>query len=237
MIIKAVLFDLDDTLYGDFDVCDKLGLQAAGRYAEKATGIPAAKAAEAMHGGRLQLRETSRDEPESHDRVLFAKLGLEALGINPIPHAEAMHEAYWDAVLGHMEIREGVLHLLTRLKAAGVPVGICTNMNADIQMRKLCRLGLADVCGNLITSEEAGRDKPHPEIFRLALRRLGSKAEQTLMVGDSLNHDVRGALAAGLPALWLNWKHQPLPMDETEFLTAFTFPDAAAQIMRLCNLQ
>lgn len=63
MIIKAVLFDLDDTLYGDFDVCDKLGLQAAGRYAEKATGIPAAKAAEAMHGGRLQLRETSRDEP------------------------------------------------------------------------------------------------------------------------------------------------------------------------------
>ena len=57
------------------------------------------------------------------------------------------------------------------------------------------------------------------------------------MVGDSLNHDVRGALAAGLPALWLNWKHQPLPMDETEFLTAFTFPDAAAQIMRLCNLQ
>lgn len=135
--------------------------------------------------------------PESHDRVLFAKLGLEALGVNPIPHAEAMHEAYWDAVLGHMEIREGVLHLLTRLKAAGVPVGICTNMNADIQMRKLCRLGLADVCGNLITSEEAGRDKPHPEVFRLALRRLGSKAEQTLMVGDSLNHDVRGALAAG----------------------------------------
>lgn len=87
-------------------------------------------------------------------------LGWKALGVNPIPHAEAMHEAYWDAVLGHMEIREGVLHLLTRLKAAGVPVGICTNMNADIQMRKLCRLGLADVCGNLITSEEAGRDKP-----------------------------------------------------------------------------
>lgn len=236
MTIKAVLFDLDDTLYGDFDVCDRLGLEAAGRYAEQAIGIPAAKAAEAMHGGRLQLRETLLDEPESHDRVLFAKLGLEALGVNPIAHAEAMHEAYWKAVLDHMEIRPGVSELLTRLKDAGVPVGICTNMNADIQMRKLCRLGLADICGKLITSEEAGRDKPHPEIFRLAQRRLGTPAEQTLMVGDSLNHDVRGALAAGLPALWLNWKHKPAPTGEAAFLTASDFPDAAAQITRLCGL-
>ena len=38
MIIKAVLFDLDDTLYGDFDVCDKLGLQAAGHSSRKSRG-------------------------------------------------------------------------------------------------------------------------------------------------------------------------------------------------------
>lgn len=235
MTIKAVLFDLDDTLYGDFDTCDRLGLQAAGRYAEQAIGIPAAKAAEAMHGGRLQLRGVLRDEPESHDRTLFAKLGLEALGVNPIPHAEAMHEAYWKAVLDNMVLREGVLELLTRLKAAGIPVGICTNMTADIQMRKLCRLGLADVCGNLITSEEAGRDKPHPEIFQLALRRLHVPAEQTLMVGDNLNHDVRGALAVGMHALWLNVKGKPLPAENIPMLVASDFPAAAVQIMRLCS--
>ncbi len=236
MTIKAVLFDLDDTLYSDFDTCDQLGMDAAGRYAAETIGIPAHKAAEAMCSGRMMLRDTSRDEPESHDRVLFAKLGLESIGINPIPYAEGMHEAYWNAVLDHMVIREGVLDLLTRLKAAGVPVGICTNMTAGIQMRKLCRLGLADVCGNLITSEEAGRDKPHPEIFQLALKRLGTKAEETLMVGDNLNHDVRGALSAGLPALWLNWKHKNLPFDDGEFLTAFTFPEAAAEIAHLCGL-
>jgi putative hydrolase of the HAD superfamily len=237
MTVKAVLFDLDDTLYGDFDTCDRLGLLAAGQYAEQAIGISAQKAAEAMHNGRLQLREMRRDEPESHDRTLFAKLGLEVLGINPIPHAEAMHHAYWDAVLNAMEIREGVSDLLTRLKNAGIPVGICTNMTADIQMRKLCRLGLADICGNLISSEEAGRDKPFPEIFQLAAQRLGVPAEQILMVGDSLNHDVRGAVAAGMQALWLNLKNAFAPTADMPMFVAADFPSAAAQIIRLCHLE
>lgn len=237
MTIKAVLFDLDDTLYGSFAECDRCGLEAAGRYAAQAAGIPAAQAEEAMRNGRLMLRDTSKDEPESHDRTLFAKLGLEALGVNPIAHAEAMHDAYWEASFNQMVRREGVLELLTRLKAAGIPVGVCTNMFAGIQMRKLCRLGLADVCGILITSEEAGRDKPHPDIYQLALRRLGVSAEETLMVGDNLNHDIRGALHAGLHALWLNWQHNNLPMDEGEFSTAFSFPEAAAQILHLCGLE
>lgn len=237
MTIRAVLFDLDDTLYGDFATCDRLGLQAAGQYAAQAAGIPAAQAAEAMHRGRLMLRETSRDEPESHDRTLFAKLGLEALGVNPIPYAEGMHAAYWNAVLDAMQRREGAKELLTRLKQAGIPVGVCTNMMADIQMRKLCRLDLAEVCGLLISSEEAGRDKPHAPIFQLAVQRLGVPAQDTLMVGDSFNHDVRGALAAGLQAMWLNVHGAPLPVAETPAYVASDFPDAARQILRLCGLE
>lgn len=236
MTIRAVLFDLDDTLYGDFATCDRLGLQAAGRYAEQAAGIPAAQAAEAMHRGRLMLRDTSKDEPESHDRVLFAKLGLESIGVNPVPYAEGMHAAYWTAVLDAMQRRDGVLELLTRLQQAGIPVGICTNMMADIQMRKLCRLGLAEVCGTLITSEEAGLDKPQAPIFHLAVKRLGVPAQDTLMVGDSFNHDVRGALAAGLQALWLNVHAQPAPVLDAPIYQASGFPDAAQQILRLCGL-
>ena len=43
MTIKAVLFDLDDTLYGDFKICDKLGLKAAGEYLSSEIGIDAKK--------------------------------------------------------------------------------------------------------------------------------------------------------------------------------------------------
>lgn len=236
MTIQAVLFDLDDTLYGEFSVCDRLGLEAAGSYAAAQTGIDAAIATEAMNRGRLMLRESSLDEPESHDRTLFAKLGLELLGINPILYAEGMHEAYWKAVLDNMQRREGVLELLTDLKTAQIPVGICTNMMADIQMRKLCRLGLTDVCGNLISSEEAGLDKPHAKIFELAVKRLGAPAASTLMVGDNYKHDIAGATAAGLQALWLNVHNKDLPDGVKPYMQAPDFPTAAAKIRQLCGL-
>lgn len=236
MTIKAVLFDLDDTLYGDFTTCDQNGLAAAGRYAEKAFGLDAETAKNAMENGRLQLRRTLPDEPESHDRTLFAKLGLEALGLNPIAHAEAMHEAYWAAVLSTMVRREGVMELLTKLKNSGITVGICTNMMADIQMRKLCYLKLEDICGRLFSSEEAGRDKPHAPIFHLALDRLEVEAQHTLMVGDNFVHDVEGAHAVGIHGLWLNIGQNPLPETSIPYLMATDFPDAARQILALCGL-
>ncbi len=235
-MIRAVLFDLDDTLYGDFSTCDRLGLQAAGQYAAAHAGIPAARAEEAMRRGRLMLHEACPDEPESHDRTLFSKWGLEWLGVNPLPYACGMHAAYWEAVLGAMQRREGVLELLTALHTGGIPVGVCTNMMADIQMQKLCRLQLSEVCGLLITSEEAGRDKPHAPIFHLAVKRLGVPAQDTLMVGDNFNHDVRGALGAGLQAMWLNVRGDPLPVAGTPAYVATSFPDAAQQILQLCGL-
>lgn len=236
MSIKAVLFDLDDTLYGEFPHCDRQGYLAAGRYGEQVCGVPSDCFIEALQWGRKTLSKRLPDEPEIHDRTLFAQLGMERLGINPLPHAEAVFEAYWGTVLDAMVLREGVADLLTHLKAHHIPVGVCTNMLAGIQMRKLCRLGIADLCGVLVTSEEAGRDKPHASIFRLALAKLGAAPEETLMVGDSFAHDVRGARSAGLEALWLNLKHAPLPAPDMPIHQAHTFPEAAAKICRLCGL-
>lgn len=236
MNIKAVLFDLDDTLYGDFATCDRLGMAAAGQYAQAHLGIAADTAVQAIVAARKQLRLALPAEPESHDRVLFAKYALESLGANPVAHAEPMHEAYWAAVLDAMVCREGVTDLLTQLKAAGIAVGICTNMMADIQLRKLVRLGLTDICGIVITSEEAGKDKPLPPIFELALSRLGVSADHTLMVGDNFRHDVFGAHGCGIRGLWLNWSGKPAPDADFNYLTAADFPDAAEQIIRMCGL-
>lgn len=236
MNIKAVLFDLDDTLYGEFEHCDRLGYAACGRYGETHLNIPAQTLMDAMQAAKKELYARLPDQPEIHDRALVAQLGLERLGINPLPHAEALFEVYWNTVLDAMVLREGADTLLRQLTQAGIPVGVCTNMTAAIQMRKLCRLGLADHCGALITSEEAGRDKPQPEIFELALRKLGTRAEETLMVGDNFHHDATGALGIGMQALWLNFKDKPLPASEKTYLTASSFPDAAAQILNLCGL-
>ena len=236
MTIKAVLFDLDDTLYGDFKTCDKLGLKAAGEYLSSEIGIDAQKAADAMNNGRELLRKHCPYEPEMHNRTLFAKWRLEAIGINPLNYAQNMNDIYWNTVINNMVIHKGVEKLLTDLKNANIPVGICTNMLADIQMKKLCKLGLADICGTLISSEDAGRDKPHSPIFDLACKKLNVTHEQTLMVGDSIKHDIKGALACGMKAMWLNWKNEAVPELDSNFYVADNFEHAAEQIRTLCAL-
>ena len=236
MTIKAVLFDLDDTLYGDFKTCDRLGLTAAGEYLSKEIGIDVKKASDAMNNGRELLRNHCPYEPEMHNRTLFAKWGLEAIGINPLKYAQNMNDVYWNTVIENMTIHSGVKELLTELKNANIPVGVCTNMLADIQMKKLCKLGLEDICGTLISSEDAGRDKPYAPIFALACKKLNVAPEQTLMVGDSIKHDIKGALDFNMQAMWLNWNNEIVPKLDAPFYVADNFEHAAEQIRTLCAL-
>jgi FMN phosphatase YigB (HAD superfamily) len=63
----------------------------------------------------------------------------------------------------------------------------------------------------VIISEQAGMSKPDPRIFKLASERLGVEASKTLMVGDSLTSDFRGALNAGMDFCWVNPAKKPLP--------------------------
>ena len=55
----------------------------------------------------------------------------------------------------------------------------------------------------LVDSNEVGATKPDPAIFEAGLERIGVSAEETVMVGDSLARDMRGALALGMAHVWL----------------------------------
>ena len=59
----------------------------------------------------------------------------------------------------------------------------------------------------IVTSRDFGAAKPDPAIFREAARRLDLALEATCMVGDRLDTDVAGALAAGIPGIWLRHPH------------------------------
>ena len=54
----------------------------------------------------------------------------------------------------------------------------------------------------IVSSEEAGMDKPAPGLFALCAKKAGCRPEECLFVGDSLKRDVRGALDAGMSAAW-----------------------------------
>jgi len=83
-------------------------------------------------------------------------------------------------------------------------VGLVTNGPSAIQRPKIELLGIEPLFPVIVVSEEVDAWKPDPRIFEMALDRSGVAADDAIYVGDSAEHDVPGAHAAGLRAVWVN---------------------------------
>lgn len=233
MGLKAVFFDLDDTLYTSFVAGDRYAYERLGAFAEAELGVPAQEFVQAFHQSRAALRRSQPGMPPTHDRVLMAQGALERLGLNAVRYARQVHRVYWQAMTEKITRCPSVPELLMDLRVAGVKTAVCTDMLADIQMYKLEQLGLVDQIDFLVSSEEAGWDKPAPPIFRLALEKCGCLASEAVMVGDNFLHDVQGAMDCGIGGVWLNWDGLPRPAEQRPYFEASDFPQAATHIRTL----
>jgi putative hydrolase of the HAD superfamily len=90
--------------------------------------------------------------------------------------------------------------VLARLREGGARLAVVSNWDVSLH-DVLERTGLRPLVDAVVISAELGVAKPDPAIFRAALDRLGAAAEGAVHVGDSLEHDVAGARAAGLEAV------------------------------------
>ena len=101
------------------------------------------------------------------------------------------------------------LDTLRWLQERGFKLGAVTDraFGGPRFMAELEEYGLGGFFGVVTISSEVGYLKPHPKIFQHALDALGVKAEETVMVGDSLRSDVAGAKGLGMVAVW---KRPPL---------------------------
>jgi putative hydrolase of the HAD superfamily len=109
-------------------------------------------------------------------------------------------------VFSHAEawrVYPDVLSVLHALRSNGLHVGVISNW--DERLRPLLsELGIDELLDSITVSCEAGVEKPHPEIFRAALRAANVTSHEALHVGDNLEEDVRGAEAVGMQALLLD---------------------------------
>ena len=83
-------------------------------------------------------------------------------------------------------------------------IAMITNGPTDIQQPKIDLLGIEPLFSFVLISESVGFWKPDPRIFEIALDRAGVSAHEAVYIGDSPGHDVAGAKAAGLTAVWMN---------------------------------
>jgi putative hydrolase of the HAD superfamily len=117
-----------------------------------------------------------------------------------------------DALLGAIRFRAypEVPDVLARLRAGGARLAVVSNW--DISLHDVLeRTGLRPLVDAVVISAELGVAKPDPAIFRAALDRLGAPADGAVHVGDSLEHDVAGARAAGLEAVLVARNGAPAP--------------------------
>ena len=206
MLLKAVLFDLDDTLYDH---------QHSSR-----------RALAALYGCFPVIQQVSQDEFAArhserleyyHLRLLSGEMTLDEARLARftdllrwydadvsqavIEQAESIYRTTYTA---SARVVPGAVALLERLCAEGLRIGVVTNHTVAEQTSKLNRLGLAHLIDVLVISEAESIAKPDPRIFSLALDRLGCKSVEAVMVGDSWSSDIEGAHAAGIRAIWLN---------------------------------
>jgi putative hydrolase of the HAD superfamily len=81
---------------------------------------------------------------------------------------------------------------------------LITNGFEEVQQTKLDVSDLRKYFRTITTSEEAGVKKPEGPIFKLAMRKAGAKASESLMIGDDLAVDMAGASATGMDTLYFN---------------------------------
>jgi putative hydrolase of the HAD superfamily len=105
----------------------------------------------------------------------------------------------------------GASRLLESLRKQGLLLGVVSNNVLSEQLEKLELLGMRESFDALAISEEVGATKPDPEIFRVALERIGCHAREVVMIGDSWSSDIEGAANAGIRSIWLNRTGAPCP--------------------------
>ena len=218
-MIKAVIFDLDNTLY-NFDAANEFGIRALAAYTEPVFGWDYPRMKDLYEESREKLTERMGDVGSAHNRLLRFQNLLEEKKLPLHPHALEMAKAYWLGVLDNMAPSPGAREIMEELRRMGVRIGLGTDMTAYMQYEKLIRLGLMEYMDFIVSSEEAGTDKPGNAFFMLCARKAGCLPGECLFIGDNIVRDYGGAAAAGMQARWFipPWKQKNhLRHSETPF--------------------
>jgi putative hydrolase of the HAD superfamily len=204
--IKAVLFDLGDTLV-------KTWIPEAFQSVLASLGID-----RSIGEIREALAKTDKNLEESNYRSRYGEdtytefwerwdsQALTFLGISETEHlAKQITERWYDHAksVAYPDVRA----TLNRLKQMGLKVGLISNAYDEDINAILANAGLAKGLFDILVGVNAvKKGKPHPDVFRYALSKLGVRPEEALFVGDQVDKDYRGAEAVGIHALLIERK-------------------------------
>jgi HAD superfamily hydrolase (TIGR01549 family) len=204
--MKAVFFDLDETLYDHRHACMS-GIRVL-QHQYPALLKKSAEELETLFWRMLDvmhhdvLRGTVTQEASRRLRIiaLFEACGV-ALSEDEL---DAAVTAYSQAYAEGRRAIPGAVEVLSWLREQGYILVVVTNGLTHVQQEKMEVCGITHLVDHLITAQDVGSVKPERAMFQVALERCGAEAHEALMIGDSWGSDIIGAQVAGLQAIWFN---------------------------------
>ncbi len=206
--IKAILFDLDDTLY-PYEENHELALRNAYGYWYELTGDDFQSFRQKYRDARTRVKRFLSDTAASHSRPLYFQTMVEReFNRSFAYHAAELTARYWDEFIRVIKPFPQVIEFLKKRLDEGIRLGIITNMSAEIQLRKLHALKIDGHFEIMVTSEEVGKEKPHPHIFLHALNKLKIPPQKAIMIGDSYEADYEPAKFLEMKAILLDHRNK-----------------------------
>jgi putative hydrolase of the HAD superfamily len=198
--IQHVFFDLDHTLW-DFEKNSALTFEKI--FLENNVDIKIEDFLEVYVPLNLKYWKLYRNEKVSKEELRYARLKKSFDAVNYVISDTLIDKLaidYIESLADFNHLFEGTFELLDYLKEK-YTLHIITNGFEEIQSKKMINSKIHHYFDQVITSESVGLKKPNARVFNFALESANAKKENSIMIGDSLEADIQGALSVGLQVI------------------------------------
>lgn len=199
--LKAILFDIDDTLFSTTEFARKARANAVAAMVKAGLDLP-----EEVVLRELEevLAEFSSNYEHHFDKLLMRLRPPSLSRVNPALIVAAGVVAYHDTKFRELYPFEDVLPFFAALRQAHLRLGILTHGWTVKQAEKLVRLGLVPYLEPtaVFISDQIGISKPNPKLWSLALADMRLVASEAMYVGDSPEHDIAPPQSLGMATVW-----------------------------------
>ena len=207
MGIKHVFFDLDHTLW-DFEKNSDLAFQKI--FKKQKIELNLNNFLEVYKPLNLQYWKLYREEKVTKSELRYQRLKKTFEAVNYSISdilIDEIADQYIEFLPHFNYLFDGTFEILDYLKEK-YSLHIITNGFEEIQTKKMESSKISHYFNAIITSESVGVKKPNPKVFYHALKVAGAKQENSIMIGDSIEADVLGALNIGVDAIHCNFDNK-----------------------------
>lgn len=228
MSYKILLFDLDDTLLdfgaNEIDSLNKLFHQYGYTFSDELFGV--------YNSVNKQLWTDYENGNIALDEVLNSRFTETMLKLGKIVDGTEWENHYRELLGNGYQLIDGALELCQSLSVSH-RLFVITNGITKTQIRRLKQAGLYGFFEDIFDSQSIGFQKPSKEFFNYVMGHIKNfNVSEALIIGDSLNTDIKGGLLSGIDTCWINRTAQK---SSAENLSTYTIT-SLAELIDICDL-